>query len=525
MPYAVILDTVSIQRFIFSTNNLKENLGASRIVDWIYKDPLIEAIQSIYPQFSNYNYTSWHEKPDEILTMNGSDVEIGYIGGGNALILFKQLNAAEDFVKLWSRNLLVKSPSLIPSASIGEIDLSGDNFSKTLSQLFEKLAKNKSEFIPITTLQRHGITAECARTGLSREIWSDNLLPQADYISCVAYAKLSHAEVSEREHENLLKEIGLSSDFCFTNQFDQLGQKRGEENYIAIVHIDGNDMGSRFRESKTLPELRKLSKTVTTATRDSLKEMLISIINKMPEIEKESGIFEIKKEKGKKVLPIRPILIGGDDITFVCEGHLGIWLAKVFLGNFSAKKVSDNKPLSACAGVSITKTKYPFYRGYQIAEELLRNAKRIRKEGRDSGCWIDFHLTYGGISGNLEHIRKTQFELPQCNLLMRPYKLEDLHKILEAVKSLNKKNDEGKYIFSRTKLHKIREALYSSQAHQEKLIEDFRAKGIRLPSYGESFEGNRLVSGRQTPYFDMLELLEFYPEILLREEKNEKVYC
>ncbi len=521
MPYAVLLDTVSIQKFIYSTNNLKENLGASTIVEWIFQEPLIEAIQSIYPEFSKDIYESWHENPQKILTENGAKVEIGYIGGGNAMIIFKEQSAAEDFVKIWSRNLLIKAPSIIPAAAIGEINLN-NNFSNTLLRLFDKLTKNKSEFLPITNIPRHGITAECSRTGLSREVWSSNLLPEADYISSVAFAKLYNAERAKRKHEKILEELGYSSYYCFTSQLDRLGQKKGVESHIAIVHIDGNDMSKRIRETRSLYDLRKLSKALITATKDSLKDMLKTLIDKMPEIQ-SSELFLIQQEEGRKILPIRPIVIGGDDITFVCDGRLGIWLAKVYLEAFSKKIVPDKLPLSACAGVSITKTKYPFYRGYQISEELLRNAKKVRKEKKDRGCWIDFHISYGGISGSLEQIRENQYETPDCHLLLRPYRLEDLNEMIRALRIFTEKDKNGKPKFPKSKLHKIKEALYSSSIYQEKLLEDFKSKDISLPPYGEDFPGNRLVYGKKTPYFDMIELLEFYPEFALKEDVDEKV--
>jgi predicted DNA-binding ribbon-helix-helix protein len=46
--YGVLLDTVSIQRYIFSTNNLKENIGASRIVEDIYDSHLRRGNQSSF---------------------------------------------------------------------------------------------------------------------------------------------------------------------------------------------------------------------------------------------------------------------------------------------------------------------------------------------------------------------------------------------------------------------------------------------------------------------------------------------
>lgn len=516
MPWAAVLDTVSIQNFIFSTNNLKENLGASELVKSIYQDPLKKALKEVYPAFNDDMYNAWERENvdlDKFPIIQDAKAEVAYIGGGNAVIFFESEEMAKDFVRCWSKALLVYAPSIIPAAAIEFIDLA--NFREGQKRLFQTLAENKSKAIPNTTIPRHGITAECPRTGLSCEIWAD-LLPQDEktYISSTSYAKLQFAKKAEQEHERLLKEVGLSDNYCFTDLLEELGQRKDKENYIAIVHIDGNDMSARFRELNSLSELRRLSTSVRRATLESFKEMLKLAAEKISEI-KNTGEFEFRIRDGKTVLPLRPIVIGGDDITFVSEGRLGIWLAKVFLEKFSTQKVSDNKPLSACAGVAITKTKYPFYRGYSLSEQLLRSAKKVRKNTKSSGNWIDFHITTGGVSGTLEEIRQIQYQTPEGCLYMRPYELEKLSELISQARTLAARSSTGKRLFPSSKLHKIVKALYGTKPEQKLLMQQLSVRGLRLPKFGEMFNGEELIVDRKTPYLDMIEILEFYPSFAL----------
>jgi hypothetical protein len=60
--YGVLLDTVSIQRYIFSTNNLKENIGASRIVEDIYDSHLKEAIKKLFSFSDDSYYKAWEKR-------------------------------------------------------------------------------------------------------------------------------------------------------------------------------------------------------------------------------------------------------------------------------------------------------------------------------------------------------------------------------------------------------------------------------------------------------------------------------
>ena len=101
--------------------------------------------------------------------------------------------------------------------------------------------------------------------------------------------------------------------YDFPTQFDQLGQVEGND-YFAIVHVDGNNMGKRFRdECKTLTDRRKLSREIKRKTEGAFAQLLVRIIKMI-----ERDGFKDAIDLNENILPIRPLIIGGDDITFVC---------------------------------------------------------------------------------------------------------------------------------------------------------------------------------------------------------------
>lgn len=519
MAYGVILDTVSIQQYIFSTNSLKENLGASYLVEEIYGKPLKETLKELFSFNDESILDAWQKDPEKIAINNGTVFEIGYIGGGNALILFKEENKAQEFIQKWSKRLLVECPGLITAAAIGQIDL--NNFSESKKRLFRELSNNKVEFVPQTMLPRHGITADCRRTGYSREIWC-NRLPEEDqdFISSVSNAKIGAAKLAKENHHELLGEY--RDRFKFTDELEKLGQLKGKDSHIAIVHIDGNDMGNRFKEQNSLIDLRNLSISVRDATKNAFQKMLSKLIEKIPEMEAKKGEFQLHKEDHITTLPLRPIIIGGDDVTFVSEGRLGIWLAKEFLEAFEQEHVSDRKPLTACAGIAITKTKYPFYRGYELSEQLTGRAKEERNEKKDTGSWLDFHLSCGGFSGELGEIRQRQYKTAGNELLMRPYKLSDFEELLKGAAELKFKDNNGRAKYPRSKIMKLREVLFLGKTEMELFEIELEARDLKLPRY-KDFEGEKIVINSKTPYFDMLELMELYPEFALKEASHETV--
>lgn len=499
--FAVLIDVIGIQRYVFSTNKLKENLGASFIIEDIYNSHLKTILQEMYPGNTSI-YEEWEKNPDKItICQNNIPFEIGYIGGGNAILFFLNEHDAEKFIKKWTLRLLICCPGIQVSTALDSINL--NNFSKERDKLFQKLFENKWKYTCQTIIPRHGITAECPHTGYSMEVWCEKIA-EPKYISSVSHAKIMAAEKAKEKLEKILKECGLSNKYIFTDEIDKLGQKEADS-HIAVVHIDGNGTGQRFKEKDTLKDIRELSLSLRKAVLNSFKKLLENIDKNFKEIEEE---FNISCENDKKVLPLRPIIIGGDDLTFVCDGRLGIYFAKLFLEFLENEQISDGKPLTACAGISITKTKYPFYRAYQLSEELLISAKEKRKEVNDNWSWIDFNISFGNISGSLEEIREKHYTAVEGNLLLRPYKVEDLQSLLKATKEL-------KNSLPRSKIMELREALYHSRDLGLKFIEDITQRGKKLPKF-KHFDNSSLFTNKETPYFDMIELMEFYPEFALR---------
>ena len=341
---AVLCDIVSIQKYIFASNRLKENLGASHIIkEKIYNDFLKRALSLISGAGDMDGILQKWRNKDNTPIYNGDDFGIGYKGGGNALLFFREKPAAEKFIREWTKLLLVETPGLQTAVALKENFDVDNRFESSVEEIHRVLRENKNRFHPVTLPYKFGITADCLLSQNSAEIWYEK---DKRYISSHSYVKLSCAGGAINFLRNLCKDE-LGDKFTFTDEIHKLGQREGEENYIAVVHIDGNFMGERFKRCKTLSEIRSLSISVADATEKAFKELASHII-RLIENEKisEDNGFAITEEGGRKILPVRPIIIGGDDITFVCDGRLGVHFAEKFI-EFLKK---EDETLSACAG-------------------------------------------------------------------------------------------------------------------------------------------------------------------------------
>ena len=524
-PYAVLLDTTSIQKYIFQSNKLRTHLGGSQLVISAHEKFLHEAIKLSTSYSIGINI--WQGENGNLLKdFEKYPVQIGYIGGGNALLFFKNEKTANDFLYTYTKLLMIHAPGLqIALAKTDNFDI--DKFTDNMDRLLAQLKTNKYRHVPVVELPRHGITADCPQCGLSAEAWNGDV-NETGYVSSGILAKINASREFRRNLDHVY-EILLNNQFTFTSQLERLGQIKGEDNYIAVVHIDGNQMGDRFADTKSLKELRDLSVSLDKATKTAFWKLIEYLIKHYGDLMEDIGHPGVKKgqapkeltESGLKILPICPIILGGDDVTFVCEGHLGIFLAQKYIEFFQKENVSDEKLLTACAGVAISKTKSRFHQTYYLAEELCARAKALSREQDDGpvSC-IDFHIAARSMSGSLSTIREKHYSVPMGDLLFRPYILSDnLHQKKCFSLCLQKTLELSRW--PRNKIHELGEVLNQSDLAVKEFIQNLKFRKLALPPIAEfpDYAERGFAYNQDTPYFDMIELMMFYPKSQLNKIK------
>jgi hypothetical protein len=517
---ALLIETVSIQNYVYASNKLLENVGASNIVTIVYQEKMLQAIQETLQ--SKVDKNLWKRQPETFqLEKNNTDFEIGYIGGGNALLFFRKTELAKKFIKKWTTELLVEAPGLNLAFAMNST-FNFDNFSSELQQLFTVLKENKNKYFPLTTLPKHGVTAECPFSGNSAETYFKDMDGEK-FISSVSKTKLEYAKIINNK---LLAEDVLENKYVFTTNIDKLGQIPSK-NHIAVVHIDGNSIGKYFMNCTTLPEIRGLSKHLDKVIYEAYKEFITFIKGNMGYFfTEESGLY-IQNVGDKIILPFRPLLVEGDDITFITDGRLGISFAKKFLELISRKSLPNGKQLSASAGVAITSTKHPFYRGYVLAEELCSAAKKEARKNPGTS-WLDFHVAYSGISGNLEDIRKDNYTINEGQLNFGPYLISNQERnkdneknIMHLLKGIKRFINLDNW--PRNKVKEFRNILALGKKPAENYLKQMNIKGKEveaIPGKGYHISG---WENNKTPYFDMIELMDFYPIYFLGEQGGGKV--
>lgn len=527
----VLLDTKSIQQYIYSSNKLKLNLGASYIVSHIYEGDLLAALNEVVPGMADDRgiLNRWKEEPDRIRILEEEiPFEAGYIGGGNAFLLFKR-GLGQIFIERWTLRLLQRYPGLSVGVACVPVSVNclrngGSAFKETVACAFHELQRNKQEQCPVTTPAKHGITMDCSLDAEGCETWhaGDGV---DNFVSASSEAKL-RASGHDDEHSRY---SNLLQGYEFPSELDHLGQHEGES-HIAVVHVDGNSMSGRFQNCENLEELRKSSIELSKANAESFRQVLADLIDTMPELEK-TGEF-VSTVDDHHYLPVRPLVGEGDDRTFVSDARVALFLVEDYMRCFASHRVLGQS-ISSGAGIAIVKTAYPFYRAYQLAEELCNSSKDAREKWQNKlqvpksvdSSWLDFYIAYAGLSGDLSSMRQRQYIRNGIHLHDGPYCLDtdsdgtgwpQLNTLVSGIEQFSPSISD----WPRSKIKDLRTALESGKEATKAFLEDMARRELTPPGIPGVKDGciQRTLDQKtytSIPYFDMIELADLYPQVLL----------
>ncbi len=514
----VILDVAGIQNYIFGTSQLRQNAAASFIVDHVISVKMFNEILTGFPGI--HVLEQWVDKPDIVqIGENGVTVETAYVGGGNAILFFQDRSEAEEFGRQWSLKVLAEFPGLTPVVALyeGEFDKDKDKdwFADFRDGCRRELAKTRSQTITITDLPRHGVTAECIYTGRSAQVYDTDIPGLAVEKKYLSRSVLVKAEWFHKAHTHWQKKFLEHLNLEFPRDFHEIAGETTSErkSALAVVHIDGNDIGKRFREVNTLEDYRRESCQIGRWMETSLKKGIGHLANAVEQFQKDGDGKSADKES-KSTLPFRPIIIGGDDITFVCRADLGVWLTEIILGALTEAQTGIKDPITACAGIAIIKPSYPFHQGYELAEALCSNAKAQSRGVPNSHLhWLDFHILKGGTFASLEDIRQTVYMHRGKALTGRPFALGKSQEGWGICRnSLRKLYQEN---WSSSDIKAWRSTIYESKNDLNVLMKRFERKKKSLPDLNP--KNARPELGIPEP-LDIIELMDIYPEPLLNME-------
>lgn len=531
---AILLDTRSIQKYVFGCNRLKTNTGASYLVDGIFTEAMVNVLKQSGLKMP---VQDWKEAKELEMGKENSDTEceIAYIGGGNMLVLVRKgeesLSICRELVQKWSLKVLLEAPSLKTGAAIGEIDLGKDNFQDSLKALYTKLKENQNNILPQVDLPYTGFSVECDYSGKVANVYNKEY---KRLVSAEVEAKTAAFDAADKKIKKNFSEV-LGDEYDFCSELESLGYKDGES-YISVIHIDGNNMGVKFSSCRDMQERKNLSKKVQKTVEHAFGYLIKNIVT---EYDSYADVLDMRvlKQGNKRLLPLRPIIIGGDDITFICPGRMGLQYAQTFIDYVNSEDLLDkdlynyikketgkqiSKSLSCCAGVAIVPAKYPFFRAYELAEQLCDEAKTLSR--KDDGNYLDFAILHGEKYGDIKMLRKEQYESANGNLHYGPYNVlgkETDKKSIKGLLALSRALAGDK--MPRNKVKNLRRVLHEDKHSMSIFLENCpeicelvkkenKLATVTADDLWDKFEDKDKVTFA-TRYIDAIEAIDFiYPE-------------
>ncbi len=315
---------------------------------------------------------------------------------------------------------------------------------------------------------------------------------------------------------------------------EDLDDLAGQEGRIALLYADGNNMGDLLQRAPSPASYRHISEALSTATREALFQALHEVFGK----------------RLQQKLPFEIIALGGDDIVVLLPASAGWPVALRVLDNFAQSSEIQRlqeemqerlgsgqvPPLNLSAGLAIADVKYPVRFLFDLAEGLLKEAKRLaRAQQTATLChlWLRAPVITEEAAAMLKALYEREQPAPERYLTARPYTLEQAQRLTQAAQLLAEIPASQR----RTLAEALEKGVHVSLNYA--LYQAARARAELRDRLQQAFEAlGELVGGTQgfwfwrqqhgawrTALLDALELVELDERRLLAAEEVSHVHA
>ena len=249
---------------------------------------------------------------------------------------------------------------------------------------------------------------------------------------------------------------------------------------IAVIHIDGNGVGAIMRDIKASmdsipaddldtvlspppPRSTGTGGAVPPGGPDAppgeperLRRFLLAVNERLDYVVRESFFrawreiaqwwaLEQEGRPGREdvqeggplltgVIPVVPILLGGDDLTVLTEGRYALPFMASYLTAYEKLTSQDTilrhlsprarrdgvpTPMTAAAGAAVVPRPFPFHLAYTLAERLVAEAKKVGKAERQECSTLTYHALFDSTVADAGELLKG-YEA----FTARPYRLD-----------------------------------------------------------------------------------------------------
>lgn len=417
MGYLYGASVQGIQNFIFQTNELKDIVGASELVAQICTQLFRETVGEPYR--------------DEALIIGAA---------GNVRYYFDDLETCAKTVCDFPRRVMIEAPGITISQAV--VEMTGD-FRDSVNELEEKLRSQRNQPQPSLTLGALGMKRS-NKTGLPL-VAPEGQDKSVDMTTAAKRRYIHALSLAKKSFYGTDSDKKVDAD---RYPYD-IAKLTDKNDWIAIVHADGNSLGQIVqRIGGDMAQYRSFSQLLDEATERAA-----------------NAAFEKLGVREGDSYPLRPVVLGGDDMTVIIRGSLAIAYAQEFIRQFEyhtgqeelgqiVHSATGLPYLTACAGVAFIKSSYPFHYGYKLAEDLCGAAKKDAKshvaDGESIPSCLMFHKVEDSyVESYADIVERVLMPTDALSFAFGPYYLSErtdyftIDELLSYCDKLQKIDDEG----------------------------------------------------------------------------------
>ena len=434
--HLVMLQTNSNQPFIFSSPRLREQIGASFEITLLSRWVKEAAFDMKLPSMST------SEKGIKALpaTFWVSD------SSGKVIVRFTEADGdPKDLAKRLIREVTLRALTDAPGLDVTGVFVKASSSTvdaddlQELDRVFLEYSLNRrpaaARFPQFPFLERGSESALPASASLgdlkfSQESLQRNNFDESSPLSLPSRVKRAFASTSrkrqvddvqkrlakqgkELKQEPQLDPTKLAAAFQDGEEFENVKNMLSS---VGVVHIDGNGVGAIMRDlGSAHSEAQEAGVCISadevhTEPNDALQAFIMVVNKRLDKAVKDAialSWYDVQELTPDTVVPIVPVLVGGDDVTVYTDGRFAIPFAEVYIRHYEELTEKDvllkqlavvagaerPGPLTASAGVAIVGRNFPFHIAYDLAEGLVSRGKKLGKKKDTIPCsTIDFHV-------------------------------------------------------------------------------------------------------------------------------------
>ncbi|MFA0465418.1 hypothetical protein AB4524_00770 [Vibrio breoganii] len=452
--HTYLFEAKSIQSYLFSSGKLKDVISASERLDRLIDSNSSSTLHKVL-QAANLKH--------DLLVQDSvadSDDKIHFLRckGGAFYAYCVMEKPLQSLRSLWTLTI----SQMFPSMEYADALTQSDTLSDAIDLGHQQLAQSRNAPLvnlpiakaPHARYSRSGKVATPVSKLAQRaqHHQEDEYLDLDTELHRQAYQALEmrdNAALQDRFTPDELKGR-ISYPIDFENQFPYMGdsqslsrQQQDAIKDMALLHIDGNGLGlilMTLKESlqgKGAKEysqvFRSFSDALNQATVEAAKYATHQLYMQY-EAERSTTSATI-------TLPMRPIVLGGDDITLFCRADLALDYAKTFCREFEKRSLAHLKPLfathlkgasispflTASGGILFHKASHPFMHSHHLVEALCAKAKHLTKSSVASDevgpAALAIYRVSNATQSNIEDLlaQATSFELSNGKTIQTAY--------------------------------------------------------------------------------------------------------